>query len=379
MRNTSPWMMSALLVSTTAALVQPAPPMQFKLATTGGASCCEWIAAEGKITERTPDDFKAFLIQWNNNLQGHGAVIHFNSPGGNLIAGMQLGELIRKGKFATDINTTIPMAADPDHANETRPGQCMSACAYAFLGGINRSAKPGDLGFHQFFIPPAADAALAPPRAGDESSSAQMLVGLVAIYLKEMDIDPEVLFLASSTSSADIYLPDTPTMARLRITNVHARDEFSGWTIEPYRAGAIVTGTISDSSNLKTQLTIFCRRSSPGQVFILGSWVYLSPARNAAADQTDSVRGAVWGSKLKLGSATAREQKGLDGIADLHIDNSGRFYLTFPITAQEYAQGLQTGIVVEVDVPHSYGWVFRLEPPLAGLKERTAIAFKACL
>lgn len=378
MRITILWTMSALFAASNV-LAQPTPTMQFKLTSTGGASCCEWISAEGRITERTPDDFTAFLKQWNSDLQGHGEVVYLNSPGGNLVAGMQLGELFRKGKFATTVGATIPMAADPTRASETKPGLCMSACAYAFLGGINRTAKPNELGFHQFYTPPAADAALTTPHTGDESSAAQMLVGLVAIYLKEMDIDPEVLFLASSTSSTEIYLPDAPTMARLRITNVHEKDEFNGWAIEPYRGGAVVTGTVSDSSNKKTQMTLFCRRSSPGQVFLLGSWSYLTPVQNKAAEETASVQGAVWGSKLKLGTTTAREQKGLDGIADLHVDNAGRFYLTYALTSQEYVQALQQGMVVEVDVPHSYGWLFRFEPPLAGLKERMAIAFKACL
>lgn len=38
--------------------------MRFKLASNGGVSCCEWIAAEGEITKQTPNDFKACLNEW---------------------------------------------------------------------------------------------------------------------------------------------------------------------------------------------------------------------------------------------------------------------------------------------------------------------------
>jgi hypothetical protein len=201
----------------------------------------------------------------------------------------------------------------------------------------------------------------------------------VAIYLKEMDIDSEVLFLASATRSDDIYLPDAATMARLRITNSHDQDEFDGWSIEPYHGGAVVTGAVTDPSNLKTQLTFFCRRSSPGQVFLIGSWSYLDPVPNQAAKQTAEVQSAVFGSALKIGSKTVREQDGLAGITDLHVDSTGRFYLTYSLSSSEYLQGLVSGMTIEVDVPHSYGSLFVLHPPLPGLKERAAIAFKSCL
>ena len=359
---------------------QTTSPMQFKLASTGGVSCCEWISAEGQITGETPAAFVSFLKEWNNDLEGR-TTIYLNSPGGNLVAGMRLGELFRKGKFATDVGTTSPMPGSGKVvASRLDPGICMSACAYAFLGGVNRGAKAGELGFHQFYSPPSTgEAVLKSPDKPDDASTAQLIVGLIAIYLKEMGIDPEVLFLASSTSASDLYLPDVSTMRQLRIINQHDEDQFDGWTIEPYRGGAVVTGSLTDRGNIKTQLTLFCRRSNPGQVFVLGSWSHLTPEQNQASSQTASVQSAVFGSRLKIGSTTVREQKGLDGIADLHVDNSGRFYLTYPLTSAEFAQGLQNGITVEINVPHSYDWLFRLAPPVQGLRERTAIAFKSCL
>jgi hypothetical protein len=251
----------------------------------------------------------------------------------------------------------------------------MSACAYAFLGGINRTAKSGELGFHQFSAPPSTTND--PPT--DRSSEAQALTGMVAQYLKEMGVDPEVLSLASKTPSADINLPDGPTMTRLGIINSHEDTQFSGWAIEPYKAGAVVTGTVTDPENQKTQIALFCRRANPGQVFLLGSWTYPIPTVNQAASETGNVRKAVFQSRLIIGQTTVRQQNGLDGIADLHVDDSGRFYLTYAMSTAEFYRGIEAGFAVEVVVPHSYGWLFRFQPPLPGLRQETAITFKSCL
>jgi hypothetical protein len=334
------------------AFAQPSSTMEFRLASTGGASCCEWISAEGPITQRTPEDFVSFVN--GKGIQGAAETIYLSSPGGDLIAGMRLGEVIRKRKFGTT----------------TKGGRCMSACAYAFLGGITREADAGQIGFHQFFMPLSADAALGTQSGADDASATQALVGLIAIYLKEMEIDPEVLFLASGTEPKNIYLPDADTLVRLKITT-RTNDEFGGWTIEPYQAGAVVTGTWFDTHDQKTQLTFFCRKSNPDTVFLLASWNYPAPVQD--------FRNAILGSRLKLGGFTVREHKGMKGVADLHADNTGRYLLTFPLTTSEYARALQSDIAVEIDVPHVYGRQFQFVPPISGLKERTAIAFRSCL
>ncbi len=206
-----------------------------------------------------------------------------------------------------------------------------------------------------------------------------MLLGLVAIYLKEMNVDPEVLFLASSIVSEDIYLPDAATMTRLRIVNMHDEAEFGGWVIEPYRDGAIVTGNYTDPQNQETQITLFCRRNRPGKVFVLGSWAYLTPARNKADQETAAVRSAVSSTRFEIGNSVIREEAGVQGLSDLHVDNAGRFYLAYALSLQEYEQGLQAGFSIQADVPHSYGYMFRITPPINGLRIRTSIAFKSCI
>lgn len=64
-----------------------------------------------------------------------------------------------------------------------------------FLGGINRSASVGEIGFHQFYSALPANGTSA-PSAADSTSKAQTITGVLAECLKEMDIAPEVLVLA---------------------------------------------------------------------------------------------------------------------------------------------------------------------------------------
>jgi hypothetical protein len=75
-----------------------------------------------------------------------------------------------------------------------------------------------------------------------------------------------------------------------------------------------------------------------------------------------------------------REQQGLDGITDAHVDDKGRYYFTYALSTDEFNRGLRAGFAVVVDVPHAYSpdMSFLFQPPLAGLRQQVAIAFKSC-
>jgi hypothetical protein len=203
---------------------QPAPTMQFKLATDNSDGyATQWISAEGPITKRTPEDFKAFTKQYHDVLPEHPptvtGLVLLDSPGGNLYAGLQLGRLFREGNFATMVGTTVfPEGSSAGHAEPRQdPGICASACAYAFLGGSVRLTRTSALGFHQFSFALPKDSAIS---TADEVSEAQATVGVLVLYLKTMGIDPEVLALASETAPSTISAPDAATMRRLKITTL---------------------------------------------------------------------------------------------------------------------------------------------------------------
>lgn len=74
---------------------------------------------------------------------GIGMVI-FDSPGGDLLAAMELGQLIRERGFSTRVGRHGPGSA-------RLPGRCESACPFAFAGGRFRFLEAeSKLGLHQF-------------------------------------------------------------------------------------------------------------------------------------------------------------------------------------------------------------------------------------
>ncbi len=112
------------------------------------------------------------------------AMLVLNSPGGNLVEGLRIGQLVRNLGFDTMVG-----------AREEQPALCASACAYAFAGGVNRyfDDKDNRLGLHQF------------AEGGAEAlstDSAQRISGLLVSYLTEMGVNA-LAFSVSATASPD--------------------------------------------------------------------------------------------------------------------------------------------------------------------------------
>ena len=96
-----------------------------------------FITVQGEFKLADGDAFAAAAK--TAEASGHGAVaVVFNSPGGALIAGLQMGQLIRLHRYAT---------FSPDDA------MCASACALAWLAGTPRMMQAGSsIGFHAAFV-----------------------------------------------------------------------------------------------------------------------------------------------------------------------------------------------------------------------------------
>lgn len=150
--------------------------------TTGGAA--PEIIATGKIDPATGDAFKAFLKQNGKLGQTWRVQVRLNSGGGSLVAGLQMGRLIRQHQMSIVIND-----------------DCASACAYAAMGGVTRQVDHnGRIGLHQFSR-----------RSTTESlnsrieSDAQIVIATLIDYVQEMGVDPSILSRASKTSPEDIW------------------------------------------------------------------------------------------------------------------------------------------------------------------------------
>ena len=112
--------------------------------------CVEAIAADGEITNSTPDAFVNFLTQTFRNPRARSVVL-LNSPGGRVVASMELGLTLRKvGALAIVARAAYPRARGRSVALTT--GECYSACVYALMGGAKRVVPHGSkVGIHRMF------------------------------------------------------------------------------------------------------------------------------------------------------------------------------------------------------------------------------------
>ena len=374
----------------------PTDTMVFTLAGTGGNCAeCQWSAGEGPITRSTAHDLEAFLRSMEIGTLVPGAAaakldgtttIRFNSGGGDLIGGLELGETIRAHKWGTEVGSTVadrslPLPPSGQPWDMRADGGCYSACAYAFLGGTRRTAKTGELGFHQFYSRNSVKEAIKAADVEESAASAQRVMGLLVIYLKEMSVDPTFLSFASANDPDSLFRPDTETMYKMGITNVRETPQFSGWTIEPYKDGAVVTGKLSGGLGEDQQITFFCRNNVPRKVFMLASWQYDSAAPGRAADDNNGIHSAIEGSTVTIGGQMVRHATGYESIAEAHVDKADRWFLTYILTAEEFGAALKSGqLTIEIEGPHSLGdFGFRFSPPMTEIAKPARIAFKSCL
>lgn len=162
------------------------------------------IYASGEITTNTVQRFLALV--YAQKIEA--AQVYFDSPGGSLAAGIELGRAIRALGFDTGIGSRSQSTRHGDQIDSI----CASACAYAYAGGVSRyvSNYTGKLGLHQFYSV-GTDAL--------NGKDAQILSGVVVNYLSEMGIDSRAFSLATTADSEGmIWL--SPRMAmKLRFAN----------------------------------------------------------------------------------------------------------------------------------------------------------------
>ena len=206
-------------------------PMTFRKATTGGnCGSCIWVAAEGTITADTPGLFREFI---SKDFTGAGPVyVRFNSDGGNILAGMKLGELIRSNGFNTAVGKTVGVEGDSGiiwTKSEAPNGECASACVFAFAGGVQRHAvstngigftKSGQLGVHQFYDPRALAGMDQKLFSGLDRSDDQLIVALILEHLIRLGISSELAAIASSTRWQNVRWLTDQELRRTKLDNV---------------------------------------------------------------------------------------------------------------------------------------------------------------
>jgi hypothetical protein len=242
-----------------------AEPMHFeKIRNGGNCAGCSYVQATGEITPETPKEFEAFA-----GSQKYGASpVRLNSPGGSLLGGILLGETFRVHGISTEVGSSTPLqdASEPGLANRA-PGVCASACAYSFLGGVERSLdNDAKLGFHRFY----QENALAEPTAkiftGQDVGDAQKTTAGLALYVLKMGVDPSLVALAASAGPNEMRWILKDDAQKLRVT--YEPSSYKPWRVEAYKGGAIA---ITESNDGIKSVVVSCSRQLGPNVALINS------------------------------------------------------------------------------------------------------------
>ncbi|SMC92360.1 PAN domain-containing protein [Fulvimarina manganoxydans] len=125
-------------------------------------------------------------------------VVTFDSPGGNVVASMKFGNTIRLlGLSSVQI----------------RAAECASACALAFLGGVERYAESGSIGVHR-----SSFASYQGVDAGQAVADIQHGISAIMAYISAMGADIRLLQLSLTIDSSDMRYLTSQEMADYRVT-----------------------------------------------------------------------------------------------------------------------------------------------------------------
>jgi hypothetical protein len=210
------------------------------------------VTAIGQITPDTPKAFSDYLklmAQKNLKIQA----LWFNSLGGNLGAALALGRMMRADRIASVLD-----------------GACLSACAYAFLGGTRRyisfvNRQPNGptastrIGFHQFDGPQAAGSINTVKKAQIFGTvltgETQLTFSDLAKYVADMGVDAQILRIASAASPDEMVYPDMQTLLDLRV----ALGDDQSWSIQLIANGEHLRAIgIANDPEFRWQMTFEC-------------------------------------------------------------------------------------------------------------------------
>jgi hypothetical protein len=205
--------MLALCLVAPAARAQQSP-MQFRVARMDspecGQKCPEVIIAEGVIEEGTPLAFVEFA-RTATFAPGLRNVVFLNSPGGNVVASMELGMAFRQLRVAA----VVAGFASTGGVSGPIAGECASACVYAFMGAVRRVAPPvSHVALHRMSVTMSGE-------GGDPGVYRRFadphMVALLSHYAERMGVSPEVVRAAESLPPDHIRILSAGDIARWRL------------------------------------------------------------------------------------------------------------------------------------------------------------------
>jgi len=179
-----------------------------------GDQCPSVITAQGQITDSTPTEFLSF-VQENVGHSDLHAVVFLDSPGGKVVAAMELGRLWRRLGIAAVVGRADPSSSS---ASQFLAGRCLSACVYALIGAKKRVVPAGSMvGIHRMFFYDGESGPLGDGGAGRRHYDDGGMKALLAHYTSRMGVSPELISIAERISSDNIHILSRAEIARYHL------------------------------------------------------------------------------------------------------------------------------------------------------------------
>ncbi|HTR12155.1 MAG TPA: hypothetical protein VMI72_02590 [Roseiarcus sp.] len=158
-----------------------------------GARCPRVIAADGVIETDTPQAFVAFLKERGDD-KSLRRIVFFNSRGGNVVASMVFGHILRALRVAAVVGR-FGAEGDP----HPYVGECLSACVYAMMGAVRRVAPPGsEIALHRMSIIENETGGLFGSSQVKRSFADAPMVSVLKRYARKMGVNPALVAAAES-------------------------------------------------------------------------------------------------------------------------------------------------------------------------------------
>jgi|GEM_PF-1269385 len=240
------------------------------------------IFADGELTPETPAALRSFLAR--NTYATRDRMIYFNSLGGDLGAGMEVGRIIRR----SELNTGVARATRaPDEVNTidldlnsgVYPGHCVSACSLAFLGGVKREVKRGSIfAVHQVSMN-CVDRVKAHsrypwidlpnvnycPGLDEALTMMQVANGVVVEYVRSMGVDP--FFLAEMSKAGPDAINTLPE-EKLREYRIVFEYRTESWEFKTDTQGQLYLQYLQGDQWRQDKVEIYCDRSGAPRLFL---------------------------------------------------------------------------------------------------------------
>ncbi len=176
---------------------------------------------------------------------GGPVLVYFNSLGGDLVASIELGQVIRAKGYSTRVGRKGP-------SGSPLPGRCESGCPFAFAGGKFRFLESGSsMGVHQFYRASGA-------REGDLSLG-QVASALVATHLSNMGVSVRLMNLAASAGSGAMHYLTPVEAFDLGLINAGANP--AHWEVRDL-AGALVLVGEQETIQGTGRIALACGRNN---------------------------------------------------------------------------------------------------------------------